>query len=775
MSTHKRINLICCVAVVIALLLTILVLNGSKLGLQEADSSMGYEDKIFDTSTVHTINIVMDDWDGFLETAKNEEYVSCDVVIDGETYKNVALRAKGNTSLTQVDSYGNNRYSLKIEFDHYDSSNTYYGLDKLALNNIIQDNTYMKDYLCYQMMSEFGVVSPLSSFVYITVNDEDWGLYLAVEGVEDSFLQRNYGSDYGNLYKPDSQSMGGGRGNGKDFNMEDIQDFIKGNDDDSDSSSDSKSAQTNNNVTVMQVSRQTTDQQTADQQQSWAKNTSKYNSERPNWAHTTGDTSGSSTNAPASQGSNNPPSNGQGGAPGGNRQSGAPDEPDTSDRPELPTEAQGDTQNDGNNEHGEPDTSDRPELPVEAQGGDDSGQGGGKDSSMGSDDVKLIYTDDDYDSYSNIFDNAKTNITDSDKNRLIASLKSLNNNEDIADVVDVDEVIRYFVVHNFVLNFDSYTGSIIHNYYLHEQDGQLSMIPWDYNLAFGGFQSAGGATNLVNYAIDSPVSGGTIDSRPMLAWIFANEEYTELYHQYFNDFIKQYFDSGYFTEMIDSVSAMIAPYVEKDPTKFCTYEEFLTGVDTLKEFCLLRAESVSGQLDGTIPSTTEEQRSKSSTLIQATNINVSDMGSQNNGGGKGGDSNSSDNSNEHGEPDTSDRPELPPEAQGGDSPDSNNNGEPPALPDNSANSSQSDGNVSSDIDNQNSNDENQDVNSVNNQGGQRPDDNGNGGHDRGNMPGDPGQFGQSEQNSTSTWMLLGITVAVLALGLAFALLYKRRK
>lgn len=42
---------------------------------------------------------------------------------------------------------------------------------------------------------------------------EDWGLYLAVEGVEESFLLRNYGE----LYKPDSMEMGGGRGNGGGF------------------------------------------------------------------------------------------------------------------------------------------------------------------------------------------------------------------------------------------------------------------------------------------------------------------------------------------------------------------------------------------------------------------------------------------------------------------------------------------------------------------------------------------------------------------------------
>ena len=267
--------------------------------------------------------------------------------------------------------------------------------------------------------------------------------------------------------------------------------------------------------------------------------------------------------------------------------------------------------------------------------GENGGRGGGM---MGSDDVSLIYTDDDYDSYSNIFDNAKTDITDTDKDRLIDSLKQLNEGENIESVVDVNEVIRYFVVHNFVCNFDSYTGSMIHNYYLYEEDGQLSMIPWDYNLAFGGFQGGQDATSMVNYPIDTPVSGGTVDSRPMLAWIFESEEYTQLYHQYFADFISSYFDSGYFTQMMARTKQLIAPYVEKDPTKFCTYEEFETGIETLEQFCLLRAESVQGQLDGTIPSTSDGQAEDSSALVDASELSISDMGTMNNamGGGMGG-------------------------------------------------------------------------------------------------------------------------------------------
>ncbi len=561
MSTHKYMDKICCLALLLALVVTGVFLNAPSLGIQAASTAQGYESRLFDTSRVHTIDIVMDDWEGFLEGCTDEEYELCSVVIDNESYNNVAIRAKGNTSLTQVASYGNDRYSFKIEFDHYDSTISYHGLDKLSLNNIIQDNTYMKDYLTYQMMGYFGVDAPLCSYVYITVNGEDWGLYLAVEGVEESFLERNYGSDYGELYKPDSMSMGGGRGNGGEFDLEDWM-----------------------------------DDQSGEEGQSTLPDRQAMKGQRPDGM--------------------TPPDTG---------------EEVQSDTETMPQDMPGavPSQDDASDSQ----TTDPAQTDKQL-----GGRGGGMGGSMGSSDVSLIYTDDDYDSYSNIFDNAKTDITDADEDRLIASLKQLNEGESIESVVDVDEVIRYFVVHNFVCNFDSYTGSMIHNYYLYEEDGQLSMIPWDYNLAFGGFQGGQDATSMVNYPIDTPVSGGTVGSRPMLAWIFESEEYTQLYHQYFADFISSYFDSGYFTQMMAQTKQLIALYVEKDPTKFCTYEEFETGIETLEQFCLLRAESVQGQLDGTIPSTSDGQAEDSSALVDASELSISDMGTMNNamGGGMGG-------------------------------------------------------------------------------------------------------------------------------------------
>ena len=98
MSTHKNIDRICTIAVIISIVLSLLLMNGEVLGIIQTVSAMGYENRLFDTSKVHTIDIVMDDWDSFIDTAQSEEYSECAVIIDGEAYKNVGIRGKGNTS-----------------------------------------------------------------------------------------------------------------------------------------------------------------------------------------------------------------------------------------------------------------------------------------------------------------------------------------------------------------------------------------------------------------------------------------------------------------------------------------------------------------------------------------------------------------------------------------------------------------------------------------------------------------------------------------------------
>ena len=561
MTGSKHFDKIAWTVTAMMLVVTILFMNGASFGMEVLDRAIGYENRLFDNTKVHSIDIVMNDWEDFIANAASEEYYAANVVIDGEAYKNVGIRGKGNTSLSTVSSLGSERYSFKIEFDQYDSAISYHGLDKLSLNNLIQDSTMMKDYLSYTMMREFDATAPLCSFVYITVNGEDWGLYLAVEGVEDAFLQRNYGSVSGELYKPDSMSFGGGRGNGRDFNMDEF-DF---------GGSESESSRPE-------------------------RNTENF--------------------APSSMPEGFDPSSMFGG-------NSAP-----SSMPEGfdPSAMFGGEMPDGASAATIPEDSGSVEMPEdgkESRGGRGSGKGGFGGFGMGSSDVKLQYIDDDVDSYTNIWNNAKTDITEADQKRLIESLKKLSAGEEIASVVDIEKVIRYFVVHNYICNDDSYTGMMVHNYYLYEEDGQMSMIPWDYNLGYGTFGGSN-ATSTVNTPIDTPVTGGASD-RPMLNWIFENEEYTQMYHEYFAEFINTVDIQG----MIDQAYELIKSYVEKDPTAFYTYEEFEKGVETMRQFCTLRSESISQQLE-------KGETVSSQNYVDASGITLSDMGSMSGMGGFGG-------------------------------------------------------------------------------------------------------------------------------------------
>ena len=140
-----------------------------------------------------------------------EEYYSCDVVVNGKTFYSVGIRPKGNTSLSSiVNDPDTDRYSFKLEFDHYIEGQTCYGLDKLILNNNYADATNMKEAIVYDMYQYLGVDASLYNYAKISVNGDYRGVYLALEAVEDSFMLRNYGTEDGNLYKPESMGIGGG-------------------------------------------------------------------------------------------------------------------------------------------------------------------------------------------------------------------------------------------------------------------------------------------------------------------------------------------------------------------------------------------------------------------------------------------------------------------------------------------------------------------------------------------------------------------------------------
>ena len=172
-----------------------------------ADSQYTYAEHIFQDDTVNEINIEIDedDWQDMLDNPLEEEYHKANITINGETVGNVAIRTKGNNSLTSVANSDSDRYSFKIDFDYYDDNGNYYGLKKLCLNNNYSDNSSMREYISYKIMGELGLDVPQCGYSNITVNGEEWGLYLAVEAVDETFLATHFDDTTGDLYKPEGQ------------------------------------------------------------------------------------------------------------------------------------------------------------------------------------------------------------------------------------------------------------------------------------------------------------------------------------------------------------------------------------------------------------------------------------------------------------------------------------------------------------------------------------------------------------------------------------------
>lgn len=138
----------------------------------------------------------------------------------------------------------------------------------------------------------------------------------------------------------------------------------------------------------------------------------------------------------------------------------------------------------------------------------------------------------------------------------------------------------------------------------------------------------GDASSVINDPIDTPFSGTDFFDA-----LLDNEEYLEQYHAYYRQLVEEYVFGGGLEETYNRIRSQIDSLVETDPTAFYSYEEYEAAAEILYETVLLRAESVRGQLDGTIPSTEEGQRADSSALIDASSIDLSVMGSMMGGGG----------------------------------------------------------------------------------------------------------------------------------------------
>ena len=571
MISNKHFNAIVAVLMVIAICFSsLIVLLPKNITLATSITQPNYVTTIFDDDKVIEINIEMseDAWQEMIDNASAEEYTSANITVNGTTYTNVGIRPKGNSSLSQIVADSTtDRFSFKLKFDKYIDGQTLDGLSKLVLNNNMSDTTYMKEYLSYKLLDSLNVPTPECAYAHITVNGEEWGLYLAVEPIEEEFIERHYGSINGNLYKPESDSVA--MGNKYDNGQMQVPPNMNNGD-------DSIQMQTppdmNNGDSSMQM-------QTP-----------------PDMSN--GDTSIQVQTPPDMNNGDN------------SMQMQTPPDMNNGDN-SMQMQTPPDMSNGDNSM----------QMPQSMPNGIGGGMGG---NSNGAD---LVWNGDDVSNYSSIFDNAIFKTTDSDDyTKILDMIEHLDSLEDIESYLNVDEVLRYFAVNTFLVNLDSYASNMKHNYYLYEDDGLVSILPWDYNLSFAGFQ-AGSASNAINFPIDSPVSD-SLEASPLIGKLLEVDKYKELYHQYLNEIVENFINNGTYETLITKVNSLISNYVENDATAFYTFEEYTNSLTHLINFGYDRATSITAQLDGSQPSTSYGNID--------TTVDLTALGQQGGGNDKGG-------------------------------------------------------------------------------------------------------------------------------------------
>lgn len=198
------------------------------------------------------------------------------------------------------------------------------------------------------------------------------------------------------------------------------------------------------------------------------------------------------------------------------------------------------------------------------------------------------YRGDDPESYTDVFDQ-EAGKDNTDLTPLIEFLQFVNESTDadfaagIAERLDVDAFATYLAMQDLLANFDDIDGPGNNSYlYLDTETGQFTVVPWDYNLAFGigpgGGPGGTGGGGFGGFGGGAPPGGGQPPaagpgggfggggdfggpggrSNPLVERFLAIDEYAALVADRTEELRAALYDSGRAQEILDELSAVIS-------------------------------------------------------------------------------------------------------------------------------------------------------------------------------------------------------------------------
>ena len=149
-------------------------------------------------------------------TPENPMWVESTIEFEGQTWTNVGVRYKGNSSLTSGWRSGTLKIPLKLDFDEFEDKypeiedQRFYGFKQLSLANGFSDASFLRDAATSQILQEAGLPAAETAFYQVILDYGEGpvtlGLYTMIEVVDDTLVYTYFGSDDGNIYDADGSA-----------------------------------------------------------------------------------------------------------------------------------------------------------------------------------------------------------------------------------------------------------------------------------------------------------------------------------------------------------------------------------------------------------------------------------------------------------------------------------------------------------------------------------------------------------------------------------------
>jgi spore coat protein CotH len=175
---------------IIAVAFAVVALGSSPASAQTAA-------ELFDPNAIQEIRLSVNTRDlaALRQHYQDNTYYTADLSWKNVKVRNVGIRSRGQGSRNPQ------KLGLRVDMARYTTGQAFVGLSTIILDNMWQDDSFLRERLAFTMFEKLGEPAPRESFCRLYINNEYQGLYAITEEIDGNFAKRVTGETDGTVFE----------------------------------------------------------------------------------------------------------------------------------------------------------------------------------------------------------------------------------------------------------------------------------------------------------------------------------------------------------------------------------------------------------------------------------------------------------------------------------------------------------------------------------------------------------------------------------------------